>query len=227
MPRSGGAPNHIGITTTPAMVTSSRELRHVLPKDRLERAIVEQIKEKVLNDGWLEELVELVNKELDSSHTVLGGDRLDAIDVELNEVRLRLSRLYEALETSKLSLDDLAPRIKEQRARESDLSKARLQLEAEMLVQGPNHINKEMIKAHAANLKAVLEEADLTASKAFLKTFVRRIEIKGDQVTIRYTLPVPPHGGTSEKLGVLPIDTPSGAGGTIGRTFELSFDLTF
>ena len=180
-----------------------------LPKDKLERVIVEQIREKVLNNEWLQELVELVNKELGSNHSIL-GDRLDAIDADLNEVRLRLSRLYEALETSTLSLDDLAPRIKEQRARESELSKARLQVEAEMLVQGPNHVDGEMIKAHARDLKAILEEADTITSKAFLKTFIKRIEIKGDEGVIRYTRPVPPHGKTTDRVSVLPIETPSG-----------------
>ena len=139
---------------------------------------------------------------------------MDAIDADLNEVRLRLSRLYEALETRKLSLDDLAPRIKEQRARESELSKARLQVEAEMLVQGPNHIDAETIKSHAKDLKAILEEADLMTSKAFLRTFIKRIEIKGDEAIIRYALPVPPQGKTTTRVSVLPIDTPSGEGGT-------------
>ena len=180
-----------------------------LPKDKLEGIIMEQVKEKVLNEEWLKELVKLVNEELDSSHTVL-RDRFDAIDADLNEVRLRLSKLYEALETSKLSLDDLAPRIKEQRARESDLSKVRLRTEAEMLVQGPNHVDGEIIKAHARDLKAILDEADLITSKAFLKTFIKRIEIKGNEATIRYALPVPPHCKTTDRVSVLPIDTPSG-----------------
>lgn len=70
-------------------------IARALPKDRLERVIVEQIREKVLNNEWLQELVELVNKKLRSSHTLL-GDRLDAIDTDLNEVRLRLSKLYES-----------------------------------------------------------------------------------------------------------------------------------
>ncbi len=36
-------------------------------------------------------------------------EKLDAIAVELDDVRARLTRLYDALETGKLSLDDLAP----------------------------------------------------------------------------------------------------------------------
>ena len=83
-----------------------------MPKDRLEMAIFAQIRERVLNDEWLEELAQLVNKELDFSHGLL-ADKSDAVDGYLNEIRIRLSRLYEALEIGKLSIDDLAPRIKE------------------------------------------------------------------------------------------------------------------
>ena len=64
----------------------------------------------------MEELVRLVNIELDSSHDTL-KERLDALDTDLNDVIIRLSRLYDALETNKVSLDDLAPRIKELRIR--------------------------------------------------------------------------------------------------------------
>ncbi|MCX5994723.1 MAG: recombinase zinc beta ribbon domain-containing protein [Chloroflexi bacterium] len=102
-----------------------------LPKDKLEHLVIDQIKCKVLNQEWLEELVGLVNDELDSTHGILRG-RLNTIDAELNDARVRLSKLYDALETGKLSLDDLASRIKELRARQDELGKARLQLQAEM-----------------------------------------------------------------------------------------------
>jgi len=38
-----------------------------LPKDRIEKIVIEQIKQKVLTQECLEELVKLVNEELDSS----------------------------------------------------------------------------------------------------------------------------------------------------------------
>jgi len=143
-----------------------------LPKDKLEQLVIEQIKERVLNQEWLEELVGLVNKELDSSHDIL-RDRLDAIDAELNDVRIRLSKLYDALETGKLSLDDLAPRIKELRTRQYELSKARLQLEAEKITRGIKHVDAEVIKSYARDLKSLLEEADIAESKAFLRSFIK------------------------------------------------------
>jgi hypothetical protein len=79
-----------------------------LPKDRLENLVIEQIKERVLTQECLKELVKLVNEELDSTNIVF-SEKLDAIDAELNDVRARLSKLYDALETGKLNLDDLSP----------------------------------------------------------------------------------------------------------------------
>jgi site-specific DNA recombinase len=114
------------------------------------------------------------------------------------------------LETGKLSLDDLSPRIKEQRSREADLSKTRLQIEAEMLAQGPTYVDARIIKEHARDLKAVLKETDLPKSKAFLRSFIKRVTIDGTQAKIQYTLPVPPWDKNKETVSVLPIETPSG-----------------
>ena len=195
-----------------------------LPKDKLEQMVIEQIKERVLNQEWLEELVGLVNKELDSTHDIL-RDRLDAIDAELNDVRIRLSKLYDALETGKLSLDDLAPRIKELRTRQDELSKARLQLEAEKITRGIKHVDAEVIKSHARDLKSLLEEADIAESKAFLRSFIKRIEIDKSQAVVHYSLPVP-YGEGTRAVGVLPIDTPGGAGG-IRTPYLLTASQTF
>ena len=64
----------------------------------------------------VEELVKLVNEELRSASSGL-KERLDTCDAELQDVKTRLSRLYDVLETGKLSLDELAPRIRELRSR--------------------------------------------------------------------------------------------------------------
>jgi len=79
----------------------------MLPKEKLERLVIERLRSKVLTDKNLEELVMLVNEELQSASYGL-KDRLDVIDAELKDVRARLSKLYDALETGKLELGDLA-----------------------------------------------------------------------------------------------------------------------
>jgi hypothetical protein len=63
-----------------------------LPKEKLERLVVEEIERKILNQECIEELVVMVNEELDSSYASL-KDRLDSIDAELDDASARLSRL--------------------------------------------------------------------------------------------------------------------------------------
>ena len=183
-----------------------------LPKDWLEHLVIEHVQDKVLNPGWLEELVMLVNDELDSTHGILAG-RLNTIDAELNDARVRLSKLYDALETGKLGLEDLASRIKELRARHDELGKARLQLQAEMAAHGATHVDADIVKSYAEDLKSLLEEADIIESKAFLRSFIKRIEINKSEGIIHYSLPVPSCRGDMQSAGVLPIDNYGGAGG--------------
>lgn len=73
----------------------------------------------------MEKLVGLVNGELQGSSVSL-HQRLDAIDTELKYIEPRLSRLCDALETGKLELNDIAPRIKELRNRQDELKKTRV-----------------------------------------------------------------------------------------------------
>ncbi len=184
-----------------------------LPKAGLESLIIAQIKEKVLTQECLEQLVTLVNEELDSTHGVL-KDKLDVIDAELNDVRARLSKLYDALETGKLSLDDLATRIRELKSRQDQLSSARVQVEAGLVLQGVQHVDGNLVKSYAQDLRGLLDEADFTQNKTFLRSFIRRIVIDGNEARIHYNLPMPPDGKRTHSIGVLPIDTSGGEGGT-------------
>ena len=175
-----------------------------LPKDKLEKLVIEQIRSRILIDDVLAELVELVNEELDSSHTAY-REKLEVIDAELKDVNLRLARHYDALETGKLGLDDLAPIIRELKARQEEISKARVLLEAERTLHGVRHVDTELVKSYAADLRSLLAEGDITQSKAFLRSFIQKIVINGDKATIYYKLPMPAQWPEYEEVGVLPI----------------------
>ena len=75
------------------------------------------------------------------------------------------------------------------------------------MAQGPEHIDVEMVKSYAQDLRNVLEEASFTESKTFLRSFIEKIVIDGSEAVIHYNLPVPPDGKKKEHVGVLPIDT--------------------
>ena len=169
-----------------------------LPKEKIEKLVIDQIKQKVLTPEYLEGLVKLVNAELDSTHGLL-KNKLDDIDLELADVRNRLAKLYDVLETGKLNLDDLAPRIKELKAKQDGLMKTRVQTEADMVLEGVQHINAEAVKAYAQDLRSLLEDGDFIQSKAFLRSFVKKIIIDGDKAKIQYHLPMPPDGKRTQE----------------------------
>ncbi len=72
-------------------------------------------------------MVRLTNEEIGQAKDEY-EDRLDVIDGQLEDLRERLHKLYSALETGKLEVEDLAPRIKELREQIDDLEGKRLEL---------------------------------------------------------------------------------------------------
>ena len=185
-----------------------------LPKNKLEREVIEQIKDRILSPDCLEELVKVVNEDFESAEVTF-KHKIDVIDSEFNDVSTRLTKLFDALETGKMNLDDLSPRIKELRSRQNELIKARVVTEAELLTQGKGSVDAQLVKAHAQDIQNVLDEAQVTESKAFLRSFVKRIEIDKGKVKVHFNLPLPDMNA-KESTSVLPINTLGGAEG--GRT---------
>jgi site-specific DNA recombinase len=98
-------------------------------------------------------------------------------------------------------------------------------VEAGMIARGVEQVDVAIVKTYAQNLRSLLEEADFTERKAFLRSFIKRIEVNKKQVTVHHNLPIPQGMPSSEQVGVLPIETLGGPKCTVGRTFSLSFNL--
>ena len=58
------------------------------------------------------------------------------------------------------------------------MNKSRVQLEIELAAQGASPVDVATVKEDAADLQNLLIEADLSEKKTFLRTFIKRIEIK-------------------------------------------------
>jgi site-specific DNA recombinase len=130
----------------------------ILPKEKIERLVIEQIKSKILDEKYLEELVRLVNIELDDGLSLI-KEKMANVDKEIREVENRLSRLYDALESGKLDLHDLAPGIKELLAKQGELHKTRVVAEAEMILQGYQQVNVDTVRSYAMDLRDLLDKS--------------------------------------------------------------------
>ena len=84
---------------------------------KFEELVINKVKAHILTEENLRELARQVNEEMDVQ-TKEYRERLDTITQEMTSTSQRLDRLYDALETGKLSLEDLSPRIQELRQRQ-------------------------------------------------------------------------------------------------------------
>ncbi len=169
---------------------------------RLEAFVVEKIRERILTEETIVELVTLVAEEIDAMAGELSG-RLEVIEAELSNVRKRLERLYEAIETSDLTLEVLSPRIMSLRHREEQLEAARDDAETQLEQRRVELPNTEEIARYVADFREFLQDGTIPERKALIRNFVEGIEVFGDEAVLTYTVPMPNDGVTTESASVL------------------------
>ena len=192
-----------------------------LNSKRFERLIIEQIRENILTESNIRELVKLVNEELDS---VIKEQRekVEAIDEELNEIRRRLDRLWQAVETTDLEINDILPRIREHKERQEKLEMAADEARAILAVRMTGLGDEDTITAYVKEMSEFLMESELTETRAFIRSFVKEIGVVPGRAVIRYTIPMPKdgpmRGRDAQEIAldapVLCTVTHGGAGGT-------------
>ena len=160
---------------------------------------MEKIRERILTE---ETIVTMVAEEIDAMAGELSG-RLEVVEAELGEVRKRLEKLYEAIETSDLTLEVLSPRIFSLRHREEQLEAARDDAERQLEQRRVELPTTEEIKEYVADFRDFLEEGTIPECKALIRNFVEGIEVNGDEAVLTYTIPMPNDGVTSESASVL------------------------
>ena len=196
---------------------------------RVEDFVVEKIRERILTEETIVELVTLVAEEIDAMAGELSG-RLEVVDAELADVQSRLHRLYEALETSELTLEVLSPRIFSLRHREEQLEAAREDAVSQLEQRRVELPTTEEIKGYVADFREFLQEGTFPERKALIRNFVKGIEVTGDEAVLTYTIPMPSDGVTKESASVLdfvqsgPLSTTAG-GSRIERLGDSSLTM--
>lgn len=201
----------------------------LVSRDKLEQAVVARIKERVLTDENLSQLVRLVNEEINGDRDKV-SDQLLEKDTQIAVLNARLDKLYAALETGKFDMDDLAPRVKELRAQIEALKTARIGLELQQAEKALSCSDAD-IRRYAGDMRSVLENGSLFERKTFLRQWVKRVTLdRPGGGTIEYVLPFGPgkekdrletEGGPSPDA-VLSLTKAGGANGI--RTRDLCLD---
>lgn len=174
-----------------------------LNSKKFEGLVIDKIKEHILTEDNLTRLVSQVNEQIDSASGEY-RDELKLISRKEEGVSARLNRLYDAVETGKISLDDLTPRIRELRRHQEQLLSRRIELEALMSDRKVELADFGMVKDYASDLRQTLDESPLSERRAFIRSFVEDIIVTKKEVQLSYTAPLLPKGLSEEKVEVLP-----------------------
>ena len=191
----------------------------MINKGKLERFVVDRIRENILTKNNLAQLVKLVNKEIRDSGK-LYEEQVVQIEQLLGQAGNNLAKLYAALETGKVNIDDLAPRIKELRTQQRELQDKRDKLLGRMNNEVGQVVDLRVIHAYVTDLQELLGSASFLEQKTFLRSFVNRVEFNPPQVAIDYSIPLPGEDGLTNSKEVLRINKSGSPSRT--RTYNLA-----
>ena len=164
---------------------------------RFEELVVGKIRENILTESNIRKLVKLVDKEMDGVAREQ-RQRLETIESELVDVKRRLDRLYNLVETTDLDVDDFKPRIRDHRERQERLEASAAEARSMLSERREVLDDVETIAAYAQDMSVFLNESELTERRAFIESFVKEIVVQPGNALVRYTIPMPqdsPIGG--------------------------------
>ena len=176
----------------------------LIRKEKLEAFVIEQLKAHVLTEENLAALVQLTNEEITRAKDG-HEDRLAAVDRQIEDVEARLDKLYSALETGKLELEDLAPRIKALRSQKDDLEEKRLAVVESLKETTVELLGVPKVRAYVDDLRELLSKGSIVEQKAFLRSFIKRIEVNHPHIALDYTMPLKRTKGRTTRREVLPL----------------------
>ena len=190
-----------------------------------EKLIVSEIRENVLTESNIRDLVKLLDEEMDGVAREQ-RDRLETIEEELEDVKKRLGRIWQVIETTDIEMADASERIREHRERKEKLEIAAEEARALLSDRRQFLDSADTIATFAAEMGEFLKTSELTETKAFVGSFVKEIVVKPGRAAIVYSIPTPddsPIGGADAveialNGGVMNSVRHGGPNLTVGRT---------
>ena len=162
-----------------------------------EEIIVSNIRDNILTESNVRDLVKLLDEEMDGvarEHR----QNLETVEAELEEVKRKLDRIWHFVESTDLDMADASERILEHRHRREQLEAAAEEARAVLSQRRELLDSADVIAAFAKDMSEFLRTSELTETKAFVRSFVKEVLVRPGGATIIYTVPTPedsPIGG--------------------------------
>lgn len=180
----------------------------------LDKVVLEKVTQVLLHEENVKKLVAETNRALSEERQELEEERR-ILSRRLREVRARLDRLLDVIETGEEPPQALWERARERQAEVAELEERLEILDRRLGALGATEIELKEAVRYVTFLRKRLEGYPVSRQRAILQSFIRRIEASKDEIRIEYTLPRP----TGRKLNLMELDlVPSmSSPGTPGR----------
>ena len=152
---------------------------------RFEELVVEKIRSNILTEGSITELVKVVDEEMAG----IAQEQRKRLRI-IEDVKRRLGRIWNAIETSDLDVADASDRIKEHRERKERLEDAAADARAILSERRAHLDDVKTISAYAKDMRDFLKDSELTERRAFIESFVKEIVVMPGDALMRYTIPI-------------------------------------
>ena len=116
--------------------------------------------------------------------------RLETIESELADVRRRLERLWDLVETTDVDPASTALKIEAHRERQRRLEASAAAATAILSQRRAVRDDVETITTYAWDMAEFLKESELPERRALIETFVREIVVTPGSAVVRYSLPM-------------------------------------
>ena len=171
-----------------------------LNANNFENLIVNEIRENVLTDSNIRDLVKLLDEEMDGVAREQ-RQKLESIDAELEEVKKQLGRVWHFISKSdSVDVAQASDLIVELRERKENLEIAAEEARALLAERRVMLDSADIVAAFAEEMSEFLKTSELTQTRAFVHSFVKEVEVKRGKAAIVYSIPTPddsPLGGAS------------------------------
>ena len=162
-----------------------------------EKLIIDNIRDNILTESNIRDLVKLVDEEMDGIAREQ-RERLETVEQELEDVKRRLGRIWQVIENTDIEMADASERIREHRERQQQLEIAAGEARAMLSERRQFLDSADTVAAFAQDMSQFLRTSELTETRAFVHSFVKEILVRPGRATIIYSIPTPedsPIGG--------------------------------
>lgn len=170
--------------------------------EKFEAFLVTVLKERVLTEENLKKLLLMVINEFQVFKKEYEG-KLKHLTSLIEERTKRRDRLFETIETAKVELADIAPRLKELNDEVAEYKRQREYLELKLERGDYPKPTDESLKPYVADLQKTLLKGSLFERKSFIRSFIKQIVIEYPHAVVEYTIPLKTESENPRNMEVL------------------------